>query len=378
MTLFQKIFIGLYLSALLIFIAHLFVTKTAIYGDGRFYYSYLPSYLINYSLDLSDSFFHLGISSFPSLLGPANIYPIGPAIIWAIPFILASLFLIPFQNASGYGIIYEIFIGISNISLVFVGIYLLRKTLLKFFDQSTSNLAAIAIFTTTNLLFYGAVDVINSHSASFFLSSVFLYLFTSKRNLINSVCLGITVGMLALVRSQDYIFLIFPLVEFLRKKNMLLSVITVIISLIVFLPQIFLWQVYFGGFIANPYLKVRSFDFLSPHFIGVFFNKNSGIIWTPIIFFCLYGLFKYLKRNFNIAFYSILIVAFEIYIIASWEVWWEGESYSARMLVSSLPFLGIGLASFLEMKNINKYKTKLVYFFSTLNILLILIFLITH
>jgi len=375
----RKLFISLFIIAALIFLAHFLYTKTAVYGDGRFYYSYLPTFLLDHTLSFVKSFKHFGITSFSNLQGPANIYPIGPAIFWSIPFTIANLILIPFGKANGYRPLYDILIGLWNISFVIFGIYLLKKTLLKFFTQRTALLSSLAIFTATNLLFYGAVDVINSHSASFFFSALFLYLFVQKRNLLNSILLGITIGLLALVRSQDYLFLIFPVIDFLKnRKNLLFPIITILTAFTLFLPQVVLWHVYYGGLLTNPYLKVRSFDFLNPHLIGVFFNRDSGIVWTPIVFVCLYGLFGFLKKNFYVGFYSMLLIFMQVYLIASWSAWWEGASFSARMLVSSLPFLSIGLAYFLESKKIIKYDKWIVVLFSIGNAFLIILFLLTR
>jgi len=366
----------LYFGAILIFIIHLIITKTAVYGDGRLYYSYLPTYLLDRTLDFTKTFEHFDITYFSSLQGPANIYPVGSAIVWAIPFLAANTVLIIFNAATGYGLLYEIFIGVWNISLVFFAIFILRKTLLKFFSESVSNLASIAIFTTTNLLFYGAVDVINSHSASFFFSSLFLYFFVQKRNLGNSLALGIIIGGLALIRSQDYLFLLFPILDFLRnKKNLMYSFITIFISFVIFIPQTILWHVYFGGWFTNPYLGVYTFDFLRPHILGVLFNSNSGMIWTPFLFVGIYGLFKYFRMRFYPAFYSIVFIFAQIYLIASWTIWWGGASFSTRMLVSSLPFFGIGIGSFLAYRISSKYHSFLILLFSAINAVLIILFL---
>src|SRR6185295_7256957 len=150
MTMYKKAFIFLYLAAIFIFITHLLITKTAVYGDGRYYYSYLPSIILDQSLNFNKAFAHLGISD------TFNIYPIGPAIFWSIPFTLINIISIPFNQASGYGAFYDIGIGIWDITLVFIGILLLRKALLRFFDEKVSDITVLTIFTSTNLLFYGA------------------------------------------------------------------------------------------------------------------------------------------------------------------------------------------------------------------------------
>src|SRR6185295_16371287 len=122
--------------------------------------------------------------------------------------------------------------------LVFIGILLLRKALLRFFDEKVSDITVLTIFTSTNLLFYGAFDVINSHSISFFLACCFLYFYTSKKIYASSVLMGLIIGGLALVRSQDYLFLIFPILDVIKdRKNLAYSMVSTIVAVLIFSPQ---------------------------------------------------------------------------------------------------------------------------------------------
>ena len=40
-----------------------------------------------------------------------------------------------------------------------------------------------------------------------------------------------------------------------------------------------------------------------------------------------------------------MLFALEVAIVGSWSTWWQGASYSGRMLVSSLPVLAFALAA---------------------------------
>ena len=371
----KRILMGLYLFAIFVFTVHFFIVGKGVYGDGRYYYSYLPSLLIEHTLNFTNSFKHLGIVSFLTPLNlPANIYPIGPAIIWVIPFFIVHVLLMPFNANDGYNNFYQFVIGIWNITLVFIGLYFLKKSLTKLFSEKVAYLTVFTIFLATNLLFYGAVDVINSHSVSFFASSLFLYFWLNKKIKLSAIMLG----LLVLIRPQDALFAILPLSSLIiEKRTYIAKFLTItVISLFVFLPQLFIWKLLWGTWYLNPYLKVETFNFGSPHILGVLFNSGDGLfLWTPIIILCAIGLIKFALKNKSLGIPFLIISLGELYIVSSWSVWWQGASFSGRMFVSILPILSIGLAHLFNQKQFQKIRIPIAVFFSALNIVLIIIFL---
>lgn len=371
----KTFFISLYVFAILVFIAHFIIVVKGVYGDARYYYSYLTSIVIDHNLDFKSSFKYFGIDYFLTPTGKAaNIYPIGPAIFWAFPFILAHLFLMPFGLNDGFNNFYQFFIGIWNITLVFIGLYFLKKTLTKFFSKKISRITIAAMFLSTNLLFYGAIDVINSHSASFFAASLFVYFWLNKKIKLSAVLLG----LLALIRPQDALFAILPLSSLILEKRSYLKNFLVLMfgALIVFIPQLLIWKILWGTWYKSPYLEVEGFNFTSPQIFGVLFSGNSGLIlWTPIILICFLGLIGVAQKNKVLGVPFILLVLAQIYTVSSWSIWWQGASYSGRMFVSSLPILSIGLGYFYSQKFFVKYYLFITFFFSVLNMFLIIFFL---
>lgn len=375
----KKILFGLYLFALFVFAVHFFVVGKGVYGDGRYYYSYLPSLLIEHTLNLTNSFKHLGIVSFLTPLKlPANIYPIGPAIIWTIPFFVSHLLLMSFNVNDGYNNFYQFAIGIWNITLVFIGLYYLKKTLAELFSEKIAILTTSTIFLATNLLFYGAVDVINSHSASFFASSLFFYYWLNKKIKLS----GVLLGLLVLIRPQDAIFIILPLSSLIIEKRSYIKkfLIVTITSMIAFSPQLLIWKILWGTWYVNPYLKVESFNLKSPQILGVLFNSSDGLfLWTPIVILCLIGLINFAIKNKDMGIPFILLFLGQLYIVSSWSIWWQGSSYSGRMFISSLPILAFGIAHIYSSSSIlSKFKIQCSVFFSFLNIILIILFLLKN
>jgi len=369
----------MYGFAIAVFLLHFLIVKKAVYGDGRYYYAYLPTILNTHTLNFSQSFHHLGIVSYQTPLHyPANKYSIGSAIAWSIPFIAINILLSFFHHNDGYNTIYQLAIGIWSITFVFTGIYFLKKTLELFFNNSVAVLVCLFIFFGTNLLFYGAVDVINSHSASFFSASLFVYFWLKEKTNKNAVISGFFLGFLSLIRVQDIVFIILPLTTFFlkRKSNLRYFFLVVITTLVTYFPQLLIWHFLWGTWYVNPYLFHESFNFFQPNIPGVLFNARSGLfLWTPIIILCLTGLIAFAKENKKTGIPLLLLFLTELYVVSSWSIWWQGASYSGRMFVSSLPLFAIGLGYLLSMKKFQKIVTVASFFFCVLNPLLIILFL---
>ncbi len=376
-----KIFACLYVFAIIVFLAHFIYVGRALFGDALYYYSYLPALIAGHTFNLANSFTHLGITQPLSPTGLVeNIYPIGPSIFWAIPFIITNIITTLIGIHNPFSLYYQIIIGIWDVSLLFLGLYFLFLSLKHFFTEKISLITIFIIFLTTNLFFYGAVDVINSHSISFFLSSLFLYLWLGKQSIKTAILLGILVGCLAMVRSQDAIFIIFPFISLLkqRMKYLIQFLIICLAAFITFLPQVFVWHIIWGTWFVNPYLYRETFSFLHPQIMSVLLSKHNGLfLWTPILAFSLIGLIIFTYRKITIGIPLFIFFILQVYIIASWAIWWQGASYSGRMFISSIPSLSFGVATLLSIKSVFKLRYLLTFLFTGLNFMLIILFLLS-
>lgn len=373
-------FLVTYLSAIVIFSLHFFVAKGAVYGDGRYYYVYLPSILLEHTINLTHAFSIIKSGYVLTAKHiPENMYDIGAPLFWSIPFLLTHFFISFFVKANGYQLTYQFIIGIWNISAVFTGLYCLFLTLRKFFSEKVSLLTVIILFLSTNLLFYGAVDVLNSHSTSFFASSLFLYFLFKKITVKNSIMMGVFLGLLNLTRSQEILFFIFPIFLLIRNPRQYYPhfIIVTLSAILTFSPQLVIWYLMSGSWLGNPYFHAGTTFYLShPQILGVLFNKSDGLfLWTPSIIIAVTGLIYFAKNNRKTGIPMVLLFSAEFYTIASWSTWWEGSSYSARMLVSGLPFLAFGFAYLLSQERWYKLTLSISSFLCILNPMLIVVFL---
>lgn len=407
----KLIFLFIVFALSSIFLLHYYVVGQAVYGDGIYYYAITHSIYFDHDLNTQNQLGHhyspksnnsskeepLETRETLTKTGLAsNKYPLGSSLAWlaAISLSDVSANLLKHFNPSfpnnGYSNIYQISVGLLNILFVSFGLFLLYKFLLKSHSQLSSLLAVSTLIFGSNLLYYGGIDVINSHPLSFLVATVFLIYWSKNKNKTyrNWLIIGIIIGILALVRTQDLIFLSLVIFEniFLMFRNespflvklykfLLNNLLVALGFLISFFPQLIEWRIIFGNFLQNPYISSKEgFNFFSPHLFEIFFSSKVGLfIWTPIYLFCFVGLFLLLKKNRYLSLSGIILLFSQIILISSWSGWSQGESFSIRMLISGLPFLALGLVSFIDFLP-KKWHLKYLFSFTIVSYNLIAIF----
>lgn len=260
-----------------------------------------------------------------------------------------------FLDNSGLSLVYQIPVAATSILLATFGLYLLSQILTSYFSKRTSLLAAITLFSTTNLLFYVAVEPLTSHAISFFSAALFIYYFLRYKKGNNYYfILGLLAGVSGLVRVLNSFLVIIPAIQILSssKHNLThklkLELKLALGYLIGFLPQIYIWKLFFNKFIIGPSWGY-GFDFGNPHITHVLFNSQNGLFTlTPIILFAILGMIFFWKRNKSLAFYGLLYFALHLFLVSSWAEFTQGGSYSIRMLINTYPLLAFGFAEIVE------------------------------
>lgn len=365
----SKWFLVIFLLYIAGFMTHAMYLKKTVYGDGVFYFSWLHSIVVDGDIDFRDEYKILGLSqpSLPSGL-PGNKYSVGPPILWATNFIWLHTLL----GGDGFGFPYQFVVGLTSGFFALTGLILTFRLLTQFFSSKVSILATLGVAFATNLFFYGSLDTVNSHSASFFASILFLNFLFSKSK--NWFLIGFSLGLVGLMRTQDLIYML-ALIPFFKTMNKIKFLVGLFIG---FSPQLLAWQALYGKFWISPYISnIEGFNLLQPRVFGVLFSVQNGLfLWTPVTLIGLVGLFfsklnKWLK----------IIPVLAIYIVSTWSTWWQGASYSGRMFVSILPLFALGLAhvfSWLWSRGLRETYLLLAIVFplSALNMLLMVYFLL--
>ncbi len=365
----QKIFLCIVVLYIAGFFAHALYLKQTVYGDGRFYYAWMRSVIVDHDIDFRNEYRYLDAEqpSAPSGL-PGNKYAIGPALFWTPAFLTVHSFL----HDSGYELPYQLAVGWTSVSLAIVGLLLLWNLLKKSFDDPTAIYAVAGVALATSLLFYGSLDVVNTHALTFFMAIVYLTLLFEKEQ--RWLLIGLSLGILGTIRLQDSLYGILAL-PFLVTGSRIKSGMTFLFGCIIgFLPQMLAWQALYGQFWVSPYLLgTERFFFTQPHMVEVLFSPNNGLfLWTPLTLVGFLGLFLNRKSYIINPKLMILVICLQIYLVGSWIIWWQGASYSGRMFVSMLPLFAFGIATMLKKYKSSKY---MVFLLVPLNVLLLFFFL---
>lgn len=383
------IFSVFFLFSLLVFLDHFWVVGDAVWGDGKYYYSYVRSLVIDGDLNLKNE---LQLFSAPIITTQtgltANKFSIGAAIFWLPFFLIAHLV----ARSDGYQNTYQLFTGIGAVFLSCLGLYICFRLASKYFSAKIALLSTLSIWLASNLFFYTAVDPISSHSASFFTASAFAYMldkFFSKSKTTNIIAVGLLVGISGMIRAQDLIFFVpgmgFLFYRLYKKKTIFLSFLKNLFVygssvFIGFSPQIIVWLILYGQLKSPYYIHGENFNWYHPHILPVLFSANNGLFfYSPVLIVAIFGYFYFFRKNLPLSLSAASLFVLQTYIVSSWHNWWGGAAYGGRMFISLTPFFIIGLGAFLErLKKNVKYSYPVVILLIILNMTMIVNYLLTH
>jgi len=173
------------------------------------------------------------------------------------------------------------------------------------------------------------------------------------------ITVGITGGLMVLIRPVDIVFFFFPLLfnvvswqlflERLKlfRKFSLQIVLLLVLSFLIILPQLIYWKYITGHFLFDSYIN-EYFYFGSPNiFRALFSYRNGWFVYTPLMLFSFVGIFR-LRRHLPQFFTpTIFIVPIYIYVIASWWCWWYA-GFGNRAFINLYPLLGVAMAVFIQ------------------------------
>lgn len=289
---------------------------------------------------------------------------------WAVlmlPFYLIAEFVAQLAGypADGFSVPYQVLIILGNLFYLAWSIISLRRVLLFFFSQKDTFWILLICLFGTNFLFmqYGGLG--STHLSIFFLLTQLL-LFTIKyhhqQRASYALGIGLSVGLLFLVRPPDILFALLPLfwkmgdfsfkekVRFLireRRTQVLLIVGSAFLTMSV---QLCFWKLNAGTWLMDSYSNNagEGFDLLSPHTLPFLFSFRKGwLLYTPVAIFMLWGLYYWLKKEQNGRLIFFLFFLF-LYVVSSWTTWWYAASFSQRAMIDIYPILAIALGFFLE------------------------------
>lgn len=338
--------------------------RAVIWSDAEGYYQYLPALFI---LKDFHQVPHGSVWPYYNDKGEYVIkYSCGIALFeW--PFFLLARFVSPnfgYAAADYFNPVYCNAMAISGLLFAFFGLLLLRKALLRYFRPIVVLWVVLAVFLGTNLFHYATKEMSVSHSYSFFLFSLLLYLLPAwleKPDRSRSFVIGLVMGWIILVRPTNIIFgLMFILydvysIQTLKERFQFLwknvsSILWMVPGIALMLsPQLLYWKEMTGHWIYYSYTN-EGFKFWNqPKIASVLFDVQNGLfLYSPMALLMILGAFYgYRVKQFQ-GTGVLLIFALTTYVFASWWAWWFGGAFGHRCYVEYYALLAFPLAGLFQ------------------------------
>ena len=356
-------------------------------GDGIGYYAYARSLLIDHNLQFKDDWKapnfpptnrirdkagHIVAYNHYTKTGHIpNLYPIGPAILWA-PFlipvhlsVLGARHIGSMVAADGFSRPYLVAMAFATALYGFVGLLLSFRLARCYFEERWALWATIGIWFGTSLPVYMYVDPAWSHADSVFAVALFLWYWNRTREIRTITqwfTLGLISGLMLDIYFANAVFLAVLFPEFLfacrsawlepgRNHGPQQSVVRshllyVAGTLVSFLPTLITRTIIFGQPFALGGYSDEPWRWGSPAFLAVLFSPSHGLLsTTPILIPAIFGLFLLCRRVPQVG-TPLAISALAFYILIAVYPWWNGViSFGNRFFISLTPVFILGLST---------------------------------
>lgn len=384
-----KIERGLAVMALLFLVSLPFITPRVAASDEIEYFSYLPSLILDgdlnfrnqyeyfCNLDFEDCVASRFKETFLDLKTPTglqiNFGPMGTAVLWLPFYLVGHLVALLLQNvnpafaANGVSTPYIYAVCIGSVFYGWAGMYLAYRVARHYYDEAIAIGAALVILFATNAVYYLYVAPAFSHAASIFASSLFVYVWWRTResrargNWKPWLALGASGGLMTMVREQEAVFFVIPLVEggFLAYRVLrsqakfkelvkwgVGALVMVGGALLVFLPQLYAYRVLNGNFLPARNVTDK-FTWDGNHILDVLFSNFHGLFtWTPVVLFAVVGLIFLWRKDKLLAAAFLITFAVETYLLGSFSTWFGGAAFGGRRFINCTVLFVVGLAAF--------------------------------
>ncbi len=350
-------------------------------SDGRGYYVYLPSFIIDHDLDFSNQILNHWDEDFDEKLlkekTPTghlhNRYPIGLSLSIAPAFLITHTIATIFPSIftpDGYSFIYQFFCliliqfyGYWTMRLIFI--FLTEKIKI---DLQTALYSIALYWLGSNYSYYYFREPFMVHVVSNFWVTLSILKTLEKERKTNEFLIGFSFAM-ALVCRPTNIFILMPFIQhFLNYKKALGAAVPLIL-------QLLSWKIIYGSYLVNAYeYDHLSFHWTKPKLIETLFSSRHGLFfWSPVFLLSFWGIFEYYKKHSTLILKLLIGFLCLWYVNSSWEIWWFGDAFGGRAFIEASLFLILGLSLFLQ----NKRKNIILVFFILYNWILMFLY-ITH
>ena len=273
--------------------------------------------------------------------------------------------------------------GVLNFGSMTLGVFCLAflYSSLDWVGEKRNRLLAVFLtLTGTPLFYYSFIDTTYAHAATAFASGLFVWFWlrTSQEeaapkgtaasrplkrketpaslSALRWGTLGLLAGIAACVRTQEILIVLAPAWEWFRRFRLeperrgglwKSAAATAAGFMIGFSPQLLVWKLLYGSFLAAPAAFNLSWSNFS---LGetIFSSYHGLLAWTPLYALASAGLlWEGLVGDWR-AGVLFLIIAGQILINSFSVAWWGGQAFGLRQLTGTSLIVGLGAAYFIR------------------------------
>lgn len=350
------------LFGLFLITSHFLLHPRIVVPDSIGYYAYLRSMGIDGDLFFGDEFERWQVQPFMGHISRTgyftNALAMGSSLLWAPFFLLAHLSssLFSLGPADGYQPIYFLAVHMGSCVYGLFSLLLGYCMARGFFGFRASLLSVVCVWFGTPFLAYFFREGLYAHLPSAFGVSLFAFFWITYRPLQGEVkkwaALGFLGGFMALIRWQDGLFLLMPVLDCLFQRRPLREIlkgigITAPLVFLGFLPQILTLKALYGSLFTFPY-GGGALHPLKPGLIKALFSANHGLfVPTPLYFVVILGFFFLFKRDRALCLAVGATLFLQVYATTIYSGL-PGLSFGARRLISATALLALPLSAFIE------------------------------
>ncbi|MEI6667395.1 MAG: hypothetical protein WCP29_04500 [Acidobacteriota bacterium] len=365
------------------------VRPRVVRGDAVHYYVQLRSAVFDHDLDFANDYDGLYTLDFKISVPPPgftvthertvtghvrNFMPVGPALLWAPLFLVVTgaTYLLSIvglaYSPDGYGLALQLVPDVCGVAAAGLAMWFTYLLVTAITTPRAALGATLAILAGSPLIYYAIVSPAYSHALSAMGASAFLLYWWNTRDrtdLRRYAAVGALAGLTALIRWQDGLLLATVLLDVVaharagrlargRLAVFALSRLAIAgaAALIVFSPQMIVWQVLYGQPLTIPQ-GAGFVRWTASQVTAVLFSPYRGLFsWTPLTAVGIAGLVALWKKQPRLVATLALFFVVSTYINGAVADWWAGEAFGARRYLSCFPIFAVGLAALLSLDGI--------------------------
>ena len=346
-------------------------------GDGRYYYAFVTSIVLDGDVDLSNQYANgkqlnpWGYRNTPTGK-PANPFTVGPALMWAPFFVLAHGLSLVFEpaakSADGYSELTQVVTLYSSFLYGFAAALLAYAMARRRYGPGAAVAGAFVGLVCGPILQYIIHQPSFAHAPSAFTVALLLYVWdrgrgddATTRTWRGWLALGACVGLAMCARQQNLVFALPAVIEGARRlvhagraraldlrARLLLAAAPAagaLAAVVCFLPQMLVWKSIYGYALGVPQ-GASYMQWGEPAWSEVLFSGRNGLfVYAPLWLVAFFGLFALLRRERMTG-----IVLLATFVLATWvngavTDWWAIGSIGARRFDGLLVHATLGFAA---------------------------------